>query len=537
MLSPYKNSRSFEASLIFLAGLFLFTSGLFNHEFIGFESRFGLFAQEMLRNGISFFPTTYNKFYPDYPATQTILTYLFSLPFGKVTTLTAVLPTAIASAITLAFIYLIGALQTPRWGLYGVLFALLTFNFLAAARSIALDQFVTTATIASFYWVYSAHLLQNTRKLWYISIAWILGFAFRGPIGLIIPASVVCGFFLIEKNYKMFLLMGCSAISLLVICIISLLGLAWFEGGEAFVHAVINMQAAKRLAEPETTPFYYYFVAGFGSYALSFPIAACIFIAYAKQLVKINLNSDFSLLKHLCFWTLIILVGLSIPTAKKIRYILPLVPAVSLGAAYLFIAEQQNKFLQQLRKFVHALCISLPFIGLLLITSGKIFSHLKNYPLDIHFAAASMILIFLSVAIWLSKYDKNFTRQELVRFLLGTLAYVCIYIFIFQPIYVQLNGVQPFVTKVESLRKPNQQIVFYHVGPDGADIKFMVALNKPIQPQFLHQPEQLKNFKAPAIFIARKEDFDEFSITLKNQFNILFSDRLGHLPCVVFVAN
>src|ERR1700761_7215641 len=80
---------------IFFIGLFLFTTAQFNHEFVQFESRFGMFAQEMWGNGISFFPTTYNQLYPDYPATQTLLTYLFSLLLGKITLITAILPTAI----------------------------------------------------------------------------------------------------------------------------------------------------------------------------------------------------------------------------------------------------------------------------------------------------------------------------------------------------------------------------------------------------------------------------------------------------------
>src|SRR5690348_8465213 len=101
---------------IFLLGILVSLIGQNHHEFIQFESRFGLFIQEMLRNGISFFPTTYNQFYPDYPATQTILSYLFSLPFGHVSIYTAVLPTAIATGLTLVFTYLIGATQNKLLG-------------------------------------------------------------------------------------------------------------------------------------------------------------------------------------------------------------------------------------------------------------------------------------------------------------------------------------------------------------------------------------------------------------------------------------
>jgi hypothetical protein len=77
------SSPLFASTIIFAAGFFLFTGALFNHEFVQFEARFGLFAQEMFRNGLSFFPTTYNHYYPDYPATQTILTYFLALAIGN----------------------------------------------------------------------------------------------------------------------------------------------------------------------------------------------------------------------------------------------------------------------------------------------------------------------------------------------------------------------------------------------------------------------------------------------------------------------
>ena len=56
---------------------------------IGFDSRFVMFAKEMLRHGPGFFPTTYGEPYADYSATSTLFTWLLSLPFGEVTSFTA----------------------------------------------------------------------------------------------------------------------------------------------------------------------------------------------------------------------------------------------------------------------------------------------------------------------------------------------------------------------------------------------------------------------------------------------------------------
>jgi len=85
---------------IFIVSLFLFTWGVNSQEIISFDSRFYLFALEMWRHGISWFPTTYLEPYPDYTVASTVLIYGAASLFGGLTKFTAVLPSAIAAAIT-----------------------------------------------------------------------------------------------------------------------------------------------------------------------------------------------------------------------------------------------------------------------------------------------------------------------------------------------------------------------------------------------------------------------------------------------------
>ncbi len=75
-----------------LLALILFSAGVSHQAAIGFDSRFVLFAQEMLRNGPSFFPTTYGQPYADYSGLSTVFIWLLSLPFGQVNSLSAWLP-------------------------------------------------------------------------------------------------------------------------------------------------------------------------------------------------------------------------------------------------------------------------------------------------------------------------------------------------------------------------------------------------------------------------------------------------------------
>ncbi|RDE49615.1 MAG: glycosyltransferase, partial [Candidatus Accumulibacter meliphilus] len=137
-----------------VVGLLLFTLGLWGQEFVGFETRFAVFAKEMLRAGVSIFPKTYGEPYPDYPATSTLLIWLGSLPLGEVTKFTAILPTAIASALNLALTYRLLSYVSRQWAFVAVCFELLTATFLVEARAISLDQMLATITLACFILAY-----------------------------------------------------------------------------------------------------------------------------------------------------------------------------------------------------------------------------------------------------------------------------------------------------------------------------------------------------------------------------------------------
>ena len=69
-----------SAGLVCLLLLIAYTG---NQGYIGFETRFALFAREMFANGPSWFPATFGQPYPDYPAISTLLIYLVAIPPGE----------------------------------------------------------------------------------------------------------------------------------------------------------------------------------------------------------------------------------------------------------------------------------------------------------------------------------------------------------------------------------------------------------------------------------------------------------------------
>ena len=120
-----------------------FTIGIWDQAFVDFETRFALFAKEMLRHGISLFPTTYGKPYADYPVTSTLLIYICAHISGFFNKFIAVLPTALASTgiVTLTFLLLVR--RSFAWAFVAICFEWMSFTFLMEARSISLDQMIS----------------------------------------------------------------------------------------------------------------------------------------------------------------------------------------------------------------------------------------------------------------------------------------------------------------------------------------------------------------------------------------------------------
>lgn len=531
---PCENSKTNRDSLlIFALGVLVFTVGL-NPEFIGFQTRFALFAKEMLNYGPSFFPTTYRIPYPDYPAASTYLIYLLSLPFGKVTVLSAVLPTAVTSAFILVFTYRIGAMHTREWGIYAVLIALFTYNFFIESRSIALDQYTGLVTVLCFYLSYSALLSGKRKCLWLIPFLFVVGFSFRGPIGLVIPTAITCGFYFWEKEYKKCLLFGYAGLVLLGLCSTGLLLAAYRQGGHDFVKEVIHMQAEGRM-DSGSKNFLFYWLNGFTSYAASYPLAIIITVVSWKKIIKRE-NINYRFLGHLAVWTVIILLGMSIPGAKKSRYVLPIVPALSLLASYLFINSAAGGFLAVVRRIFLRICKTLPLIAFI-GTAGLYF--LKTYYVPVsnvnYVITLGLLVILLIVNVKFSRKFKGHSHSSLYFMSIGVLTFIIFSIGIIDPFIYNRELTRPFVEKVENLLKAKPgMIAFYKIGPDAEDIKFVVNMKYRVKPEFVATAQDLLLHHTDTYFIASQKDFDDLPNDIAKKIKILSYGKIGHENCVVF---
>lgn len=353
--------------LIFIAGVVVFSLGVPHEYQTVYNARFGLFVKTAWHQGLTSFGMEWGRPYPDYTAATTLVSYLSSLLFGKVSVFAVSFPNVIVAALTLMFTYLIGAVHSRKWGLYGVVFVLLTIEFFVFSYSLlGPDQYIALITTISFYLVYSAKLLQHNKRLYLIPLMLVLGFIFRGPIGFVIPAGVVWVFYLCNRNYKALLLFSVVALALFAMCLMLLIAAAYHTGGMGFVNNVLFIQITHRLNPHLVQTGRYHSVFTYTQHVLlRYAITSLLAIMAIYLLIKVG---HFRKILPFVAWALVVFVGIALVPGREARYVLSMAPPLALITAYLFVVKTNNKWICGLQKlkFWHVLIILLLYVVIIL---------------------------------------------------------------------------------------------------------------------------------------------------------------------------
>ncbi|MCL2524194.1 MAG: glycosyltransferase [Betaproteobacteria bacterium] len=484
-----------ESWLLGGIGLLLFMAGLWQQPFIGFESRFAVFAQEMLRHGPSWFPTTWGEPYPDYPVTGTLLIALGSLPFGAVTRFSAALPTALAAALNLVILYRLLAPHAKEWAWLALCLQVMTVTFLAEARSISLDQMVATLTLLAFYLAYSADRTGQAPR--WLPLVLILGFCVRGPLGIVIPASAVISYYALSSQWRALLRFAIQAALLLALLWLALLALAWWQYGADFMKDVVRMQVAGRLeAQGRSEPFYY-FTRSFGNYALSYPLAVLTLALLAPTLLRQPQTPARQLVLALAGAALLILAGLSMPETKKARYILAATPALSALAAYSWVAAG-SRALRWLRAALASLFAALP----LLLIAALVIIHRRSEYQDLSLILPCTVLAALQIALLIVRRKVEAPRRGAIYAGIAALAVWSAMVLVVEPVLLRKQDSSHFVAAVEAQRRAQPgTLALFGMTRDGAAIKYLVNADADLAPQFPRDAAALTALPRPAYVV------------------------------------
>ncbi len=522
-----------ETGLIFVAGLLLFLVGVDNRELIQLECRTGLFVKEMWENGIGWFPTVYGKPYPDYPVTHPALIYAVSGLFGQLSARAAVLPTAAAAAISLALTYRVGLIASRLLALWAVLFELGTYGFFSTARSVSLDHLTAAITAGCFLAAY--RWLVGGRNLHFlVPLLCVAGFICRGPIGFLLPAGVAVACCLVERRLRALLLLSPVLTALFAACGLGLMAVAEQVGGRTFAWEVWDMQAGSRLAGIHAKVFYYYLIHGFTTYAISFPLALLVLIRLRKPLLSTSGDAKLRLLRALAASFLVLFLGLHIPAAKMSRYLLPLVPIASLIAAFLMVGAESEPLARGRVWLIKALRL-LPALGI--GAAGLLFAIWPRVPIDARPSWWWLWAGLLAIGGLSFKLVPRIISCATREYLIGALGFAVvavIHVAVAEPVKESLETARPFVTKLETTRSDMEQLVFYRIGPDQEDIRYILNASRPIQPQFVRTATGLLQVPQNAWVITRESDFTTLPGEVRKRAAIQFRGRLGHRECVVF---
>ncbi|UMZ09140.1 phospholipid carrier-dependent glycosyltransferase [Pseudomonas sp. MPFS] len=514
-----------------LLTLLLFCVGADHQSAIGFDSRFFLFAKEMLRHGPGFFPTTYGEPYADYTSASTLLVWLFSLPNGQVTSLTAWLPTAIASALIVSLVYRLLAPYSRTWALLSVALLLLSNTFISETRAVSLDQMLAAVSLTVFYLGYAHDHFAAPRRLGWILLLLVLGFAIRGPIGLVIPTGMLCSYYLLGGQWRRLFGFGFSALGLLVACIALLLWLAKLSGGQGFVDDVIRMQFMGRMDGSEgSSDVLYYFTSSLGNYALAYPLAILAWVAVLLSRPA-EPGPGLKLLRLCTAAALVVMIGLSIPQAKKARYLLPMLPMAAIVAAYPFQAGSA-RIMAWLRGLIQGLWLLLP--GLLMV--GLVVLR-RKFPEQLTHLTPMLVVLGLLQLLSLALLFKRQWRAVGLAYSAVLAVWAC-YIGVYEPVEHRLYDTRTFShAALQLIEADPAPVILHRMGKDAKAIKFMVNLDHDLQPQFTDQPQALAQISGPAWIILDQSDLSSLEGTALAHLEPVLSARfdkndfvLLHLP-------
>lgn len=526
----HRNRFRLESLGIFLFALLLFTLGIWDQQPQGFDGRWALFLQEMFRHGASLFPTTYGQPYADYPGTATFFSVVFARLFGAPNHLANVLPTALASAGVVALIYRLLVPANRQWALLAVLLTLLTTQLLEKSRSVCLDQMVALLCIGSFYLLHSG---GRWRRLAVFAL-FILGFAIRGPLGLIEVCGVVCVYWALGKpgeRVKQVLIHGLVGLVLLAACWWLLVKLARLSGGDAFADEVFKMQVGGRLDEAGE-PFYFYFQLSLYRYFPVVPLALATMIALRHRWAE-RFEGDMQLVVRLGACGLMILLGLSVPHFKRAYYILPMVPMFAAVAAYGLL--QSQGWLAGVRRCYEGLVAALPVLCVVVVFVCRHGWQKHGYWPDVSLPLLINALVLLQVAtliawrrvgrlVWLS--------------LIALLAQWLLLVMVVEPAKDLQFDTRQFVGQVEALRVTQPgPLVFINLGRDTWAVRYMMSLDHDERPVFVgaHELDRLGALPRPAWVIVARKEVVLLQGTSLADVAPSFEGRLNDNPLMVFL--
>ncbi|MCK4983303.1 MAG: glycosyltransferase family 39 protein, partial [Victivallaceae bacterium] len=434
-----------------------------------------------------------------------------------------------------------GVRMSNKFGLFAVLMLAASYEFLCIARAPSPDMFIAFTVIFAFYLMYTAELENKAIRLFLLPLLFVLGFVVRGPIGAVIPIGVVCACYLSTRRWKTAIAGGVLGTLVLACCIMLLIIIIYQDGGRELVKSFQASQVGNRMSSGK--PFWFYFTNAMGSYSLTYPLAFLVMGTYAwierkKYFGKAPSASYHALRQGLTGWFFVIVLGMSIPGTKHLRYIVSAIPAAALLAAFVFVNPDKLVIFKKVRDIFLKICNFVPFVALGAVVVGAIV--LKILEVDIPVPMFLPAVMFLILAFALIGGTRKIKEADKIMFIvaLTAMAFFVIKIMLIEPIETYCESSYKLVQKIEKLRPADSKLTFCGIGPDGEDLKYCINLkrSKFYIPSFiaLDKNEEILNLKPGTLIIFKSSKTKFIKPEVKQRLLEVAKGKLGHRKCTVY---
>lgn len=247
-------------------------------------------------------------------------------------------------------------------------------------------------------------------------------------------------------------------------------------------------------------------------------------IGCLPELIQSKSSPQLRQLKKYIGWMSIILIGLSIPADKKMRYILPMAPALALIGSYLWSGLLHNNYLRILKNILNWFCFFIPIFALIVL----VFLKQKLIAMHINYSLLVWMLVIMQCAMVMMR------KREIVILGLAALTFVLINIMVVEKINVTVNKTKKFVITIESIRaQRHANLAFFQEGADGLPIKYVINMTTDEKPIYLKNPQELQTLKSPSIVIVGQENLSHIPQATLKKFTIISYGKIGHDGVIV----
>lgn len=334
-----------DIALIILFGALLilpsfFTRDLWNPD----EPRYTEVAREMVARGDYVVPHLDNVFYAEKPPLFFWLTAgFYKLGFGNLSGRTTA---GMAMLGTLLLIYAFGRKRfDPRTGLLAAVMTATSLLFVGLMKTGVIDPLLTFLDTAAILAGYCALTGDSDRsKRWWLVFYAVCGLAMltKGPVGFLVPLLVVAIFALFQRRKVSF---G-GWIHLVGILLMLTIFCAWLlpamaRGGKEYADALLHKPASYATREGGHAHGPHYYLMQLPALLLPWTFVFALALAQALRDWRKTADGDACFLS---IWFIAVFVMFSAVSAKRERYLMPLMPAVGLLCARYYMQAARNGF-------------------------------------------------------------------------------------------------------------------------------------------------------------------------------------------------